>query len=302
MLHNGLEVYTNSMLHTFMSCHRKYKERYDNLLVVRGKPNVKMAFGTTIHEGMAAWYKTGDLGLACAAAEQKGSELQLVATMEEDPKYSLQRAREVLVKYEEFYRGKDLQVQYVEMPFVVEVPGKLRDGRPTPPFMFAGTIDGLATMRVHDKDWLYLLEHKTAGQISSTYIRSFSITNQITAYLWALSKYMEQPVVGAVVNIFHILTRETNFIRAYPTRDKWELDAWELELQDIVDDIRLTRENGIFYKNTSQCAVYSMCPYVTLCKTHPDSMSNFVEADYVQEIPGDLNWLFKKEKEELVND
>jgi hypothetical protein len=296
MIHNGLEVYTTSMLHTFMSCHRKYQWRYEEQLIGKSRSKA-MSFGTTIHEGLAEWYKTKDVSHVCETVERKATQLKLPLTNDEDPKHSLQRARDTMIAYINFYQERDVAVQYVEMPFTLEVRGRAADGMETAPFLYAGTIDGLCEMPMADGTRpLYLLEHKTTSRMDSNYVHSFSMTKQVTAYLWALSQYLDRPVVGAIVNILHLLTHETNFVRHFTTRKPWEFAEWESELQAIVEDIRRCRREGVFYKNTSQCFVMGECAYVTLDKTPPDVLPNFVEGGYEQETPGDLNFLFGEEQ------
>lgn len=287
MIFKDLEVYSISMLHTFLSCRRKFKYRTVDMLVPQGKSKA-MSFGSTIHEGIAEWYKTHDLGKVCASMERKGTEYELELSNETDPKHSIERARNILLQYADHYKERDLHVKYVEMPFVVEVPG-LND---TKPFLFAGTIDGLAEMVGDEEPKLYLLESKTTTRLSSNYVMSFKPNNQITAYCWALSKYLEKPLYGAVINIIHILTKETNFLRHVTTREPWELIAWEHELQTIVEDVRRAREYESWYQNTSQCNIYGSCPYQTLCNTPPALMDNFMSTGYETRIPDDLRWLF----------
>jgi PD-(D/E)XK nuclease superfamily len=292
MLHKGLEVYSVSMLNKFASCRKAYDYRYNQMLTHENK-SVNMSFGSTIHDGIAAWYKTHDIAAVVNAMEQTSAELKLPDN-EVDPKHSLQRARDVMMKYIDRYKDNDINVLAVEVPFLVEVETK------TKPFLFAGTIDGLAEM-IDDENnnRLYILENKTTSRMGTSYLKGYRPNNQITAYWWALTKYMDRPIYGAILNIIYLLTKETSFIRNTTRRAQWELDRWEDDLRKIVEDIRMAVNDNRFYLNTSQCAVMGLCPYHTLCNTDPGNLANFIAAEYKSDVPGDLRWLFEQEKEFL---
>ena len=288
MKYGDLEIYSVSMLGKFLSCNRAYAWRYSHLLTHERKSKA-LSFGSTIHDGIATWYKTKDLAKVVQSMETIGTELGLVPDLETDPKHSIERARGIMLKYIDRYAANDLNVTMVEVPFLLEV-----DADPEP-FLFAGTIDGLAEQDGN----LFVLENKTTTRMGTDYIKSYNPNNQISAYLWALSKYMDKPIHGAVLNIIHILTKETNFIRHTTRRQAWELEEFEVELKEMVRQIRTANERGVYVKNTNQCNVYGSCAYQTLCKTPKDYLSNFIEAEYITDTPGDLRWLFEP-KGELV--
>lgn len=290
MMYKGLEVYSWSMLAKYMTCHMAYQYRYDRMLVGDGRSKA-LSFGSTIHDGLATWYKTKDLAATCASMEKIGTEYGLEPLSEIDPKHSIERARDIMVKYVDRYKDYDFNMIMVEVPFLIEVEAKPR------PFLFAGTIDGIAEVDGQDGEkLLYIAEHKTTTRMGSDYIKSFHPNNQITAYSWALSKYLDRQLYGSIINIIHMLTKETNFIRHTTRRAAWELARWERDLQNIVADIRHAKEHGIWPLNTSQCNVYGSCPYQTLCNTDPENLENFITAGYVQDIPGDLRWLAQQEE------
>jgi hypothetical protein len=292
MLHKGLEVYSVSMLNKFASCHKAYDYRYNQMLSHENK-SVNMSFGTTIHDGIATWYKTHNVPAVVNAMEQTSTDLKLPDN-DVDPKHSLQRARDVMMKYIDRYKDNDINVLAVEVPFLVEVETK------TKPFLFAGTIDGLAEMiDAENNNRLYILENKTTSRMGTSYLKGYRPNNQITAYWWALTKYMDRPIYGAILNIIYLLTKETSFIRNTTRRAQWELDRWEDDLRKIVEDIRMAVDDNRFYLNTSQCAVMGLCPYHTLCNTDPGNLANFIAAEYKSDVPGDLRWLFEQEKEFL---
>ena len=293
MLYKDMEVFSWSMLAKYMTCHKAYNWRYDKMLTHERKSKA-MSFGSTIHDGLATWYKTKDLGATCASMEFIGNELGLLPDSESDPKHSIERARNVMLKYVDRYKDFDFNMTMVEVPFLVEVETE------TKPFLFAGTIDGIAEVENQEGEkMLYIAEHKTTTRMGSDYIKSFHPNNQITAYSWALSKYLDRVLYGSIINIIHLLTHETNFIRHTTTRAAWELERWEDDLRNIVRDIRAAAERGVYYLNTSQCNVYGSCPYQTLCNTAPQNVERFIEAEYVVDLPGDLRWLFNQEKEHL---
>lgn len=289
MLYKGQEVYTISMLHKFKSCAQYYDWRYNHLLKKTATGDgKKMHFGTTIHDGIAEWYKTRDVVSAIKMVQKRGTELALP---EDDKTYSVERAREVMFQYIERYKDNDVEVNMVEMPFMIEIS---MDGYDDPtPFLFAGTIDGVCTVDGAP----YLLEHKTTGRMSGSYINSFKPNDQVTGYIWALRQYVENPPASAYINIVHLLTNETNFIRTITNRESWIVDRFEVELREVVDDIRRRARRGIWYKDTTQCTNYGECAYRTLCNTAPEFTPNFIEAEYSPELPGDLRVFFGEDHE-----
>lgn len=64
--------------------------------------------------------------------------------------------------------------------------------------VFCGRIDAIATAE-HDRA-TYIVEHKTTGQISSTWLRGFRMDSQLSGYTWAAQQHLGRPVVGAVLN------------------------------------------------------------------------------------------------------
>src|SRR3990167_5998090 len=277
MLYKDMEVFSWSMLAKYMTCHKAYNWRYDKMLTHERK-SPAMSFGSTIHDGLATWYKTKDLGATCASMELIGNELGLLPDNESDPKHSIERARNILLKYVDRYATDDFTMTMVEVPFLVEVD--MPNGEN--PFLFAGTIDGIAEIENQESEkLLYIAEHKTTTRMGTAYIKSFHPNNQITAYSWALSKYLDRTLYGTIINIIHILTKETNFIRHTTTRARWELERWEDDLRNIVRDIRRASKSGTWYLNTSQCNMYGSCPYQTLCNAAPQNVERFIEAEYV---------------------
>lgn len=63
---------------------------------------------------------------------------------------------------------------------------------------FIGRLDGIVRNKT-DGNW-YVLEHKTTGQISSTWKRQFLTSSQITGYIYAARQLTGKNIVGAFIN------------------------------------------------------------------------------------------------------
>jgi hypothetical protein len=62
--------------------------------------------------------------------------------------------------------------------------------------IFCGRLDGV----VEYQGALWVLEHKTTGQISAPWLDAFSLDSQLSGYIWAAQQHVGKPVAGAFLN------------------------------------------------------------------------------------------------------
>lgn len=62
--------------------------------------------------------------------------------------------------------------------------------------VFCGRLDGV----VEYESALWVLEHKTTGQISSAWLDAFALDSQLSGYIWAAQQHVGKPVAGAFLN------------------------------------------------------------------------------------------------------
>lgn len=187
------EMATYSMLKKFTDCRRAYKYRYIDCLV-KIKDSVPMYFGSLIHEALEIFYK-----------DKKGEKYErrkkVIDFMDqrslhfrcEDDYHNLFVARTMMDAYiDEYWGEQNFNVIEVEKEFRFKYDGRLPLN-----FIIAGKIDGL----VETTEGFYILEHKTASQITSTYAERLWIDFQIYLYTWALRKMGSNDIKGVIYNI-----------------------------------------------------------------------------------------------------
>jgi hypothetical protein len=174
---DSLPILTTSERSTFKQCPQKWHWRYRDGLVKPGESPDALWFGIGVHEALAAWYLKGykrGPHPAKTFEEWVGKETRFIrAAMAEreqewydEPLY--EDARELGIAMLEGYVDKwgkdpDWDVIYIETPFRVRIA---RKGKPIGRFW--STFDGVYRDRQDDSVWL--MEHKTAGQIDTAYL------------------------------------------------------------------------------------------------------------------------------------
>lgn len=185
-------------------------------------------------------------------------------------------ATRTLMAYIEHYTGTDEVWKPLnqEIEFMVEV------GPPGSAAWIRGRTDNLSTAR----GGLYIVDYKTAGRLDPRDMLKYELDDQLSTYIYGLSKYLteqarrENPdaepiyIRGAIIDVL-VKTVVPQFARELFTRSQSELDEFELEWIEVCNDIRerLVRVAAgedwkiVFYKNTDNCFRYGTCPYRNVC-------------------------------------
>ena len=184
----------------------------------KGETADALWFGIGVHIALAAWYKKGtrrgqhpaktfDLWCADEIREIRASREE----WEEEPKY--EDARELgivmLDNYiDEYGRDRDWDIIAIEQPFKIRIT---RHGEPIAIFMSAW--DGV--FRSKSDGLVYLLENKTASQISLAYLE---LDDQAGSYWAVASSWLRSKgILGPDENIAGIMY---NFLRKTPGDDR----------------------------------------------------------------------------------
>lgn len=191
-------VLTYSALNTFRNCPRKYKHRYVDHLQPRERPE-SLAFGHVIHEALEEWYsKPPSVG---ALDHRLLGVLDLIdSRFPERHGYPRQKhlwclARAMMEGYASQYPAEDFEVVEVEKEFQCEIRNP-DTGRRSQTFTIAGKVDGI----VRTYDGIYLLEHKTASTITSSYLDRLWTDTQIALYCFYLRE-LGYPIIGVIYNV-----------------------------------------------------------------------------------------------------
>ncbi len=280
-------------------------------------------FGIGIHEALAQWYKPGlRRGVQPAAYFRQwcGDEMREIAANyndrdsvwgEDAPKYedALELGVAMLEGYiDEYGKDPDWDVIATEYPFEVNVT---HEGETVA--VFASVWDGV--YRDRSDGLLYLMEHKTARQISTSYL---ALDDQAGAY-WAVAGTFlrakgvlrpDEEIAGITYNFLRksmpderlvndeglSLNKDgsvskkqptSRFLREVVERSPAEQQTQLLRMADEVRVMNAMRDGTIpVYKNTNRDCTF--CQFFTMCTLHErggESWKTVMKAEFVQQNP-----------------
>jgi hypothetical protein len=269
-----------------------------------------LGFGGAFHEGIAEWYRTGQISAALLAIESSWPANTPVDDWRTKEK-CLQTVIEYTRKYPEenfqFVEGPDGPL--VEKSFTLSTGLYLNCnkcgwspsrptcgwcnecGEPMEEIEYGGIIDGL----VEFSGQVYILEHKTTSQLGSYYFNQFKPNNQITGYIWGAGLLSGQRVGGAIVNAIGVYkSSATKFERQITSRSDTEIQEWLHNLKHSCQKIRDCERAGYWPLHTGSCTLYGRCEYhsVHVLGT-PTEREKILEQDYVQD-----EWSYETRDEE----
>lgn len=271
-------------------CHRYYQLRELEGWGLREEPS-KMTFGTEFHLALECYeleIATGygaNSGIMNALENIADSKLPTVG------KYS----REQLLRGFSWYTDwaaddplttvclDDVEVEYgelkarvphplVECEFDVPIPGTKH------------TLGGRADRIVEHDGALWVLDHKTTETtISNDYFARFGTAEQVSAYTWAVSKWLGRPVAGFIIDAIQVYAEGFRFMRGVATRTPAQLDEWLRDTQLAIAAIERSENADYFPMNTAACSVYGKCLFRdSVCAKAPHVRPQFLAANYVK--------------------
>lgn len=293
-----------SSLRTFRNCPRMWYWQYVLGLRIR-KPVTPLVIGSVFHAGLEEWIVSSDpmekiASRLVAKAEKEAAESEALFDQAEYDKFlaELMAAEGMLLGYEVVYekdREDMSQLVYPEAWFEVEFE---------PPYenmLLVGKID-LATEVSKGKYRIW--EHKTASQLSGSYIERLSMDSQVRAYIYGAKWGLNLTVKDVVYNVTRKcrLRRKSNekrrdylkrirddyfnrpdfyFWREVLVFSSKDLEAFERDLiltqeareffmQDLSLDWGLPES---WYCNDRMCDNYGMCSYFPICRSGLDKGS-----------------------------
>ena len=187
------DLVTVSRMRCFNSCRRlhhiKYELGYRSVVTSEA-----LSFGTLIHVGLEAWWKSGgSLPTALAAMQSQPGEADAIA---------MAKATVLLTGYDARWLPEmaDLEVLGVE----VEFRGRIRNpstGYPCHDLEVAGKLDALVRRRSTGKAWF--VEHKTSSEdlaAGSTYWQRWRMDPQVSVYHEG-TKVLGHDVEGCIYDV-----------------------------------------------------------------------------------------------------
>ncbi len=190
-------ILTYSALRLFQNCRRKYHLRHYEYLVPL-KADEVLYLGSVWHSVMELWYGEGDLDAKLLAIRNLIDKSFPDHNSDPSQKRDWHLCHAMFDGYRARYPKEDFVVVGIEQEFSIPIINPLT-GRSSRTFELRGKVDGLVQMR--DLGELFLLEHKSAAQITGDYIERLPSDFQINLYSMALSRFMKQKISGVIYNV-----------------------------------------------------------------------------------------------------
>ncbi len=184
-------ISTYSMWNLFRNCRKAFAWRYLNQLVPL-EHDRNLTLGSLIHKGLEHWHRTRELGATLELLDRA----LIHRTHDPDQHRDWQLARAMLQGYAARYPQEDFTILALEKTF----QGKIINpstGAASRSFTLAGKVDGLVRLGGE----FFLLEHKTASVIDSSYLEKLWTDFQIILYSYYLEQSLDLPIAGVIYNI-----------------------------------------------------------------------------------------------------
>ena len=191
------DILTYSSIKLFQSCRWKYNQRYNNNLTPSKEKDV-LYLGSVWHSVLEIWYGNSD--------HKSKIEKAIVLIDKSFPDYltdSKQKQNWHLCQamfegYINRFPEEEFKPLGLEMEFVIPITNP-RTGRCSRTFELRGKVDGLVQLK--ESGDLFLIEHKTAAQVSTDYIERLTFDFQINLYAMALSRFLKLKISGVIYNV-----------------------------------------------------------------------------------------------------
>jgi len=288
----GVEIFDNSMISTFLSCPRKYFYRH-RLGLVRKDINVRQSyglnFGAAIHQALETWELTSrddDAALRAFREAFEGLE-EPEATSPKTGKplkatYTMLYGSVLLDAYFDKYRKDERKVLEVEVPLAEEVA----DG-----IYICGRIDKI--MERSDRE-LVFADYKT-----TKYVNKFiHVPNpQFQTYSWLVERLSNRRPKGEldILGVSKSAPPDEMLTRVPIEYTDWQMAEWQTSLIRHIEAIKRGVEAEAALAEDEQFRAWPQawncmnfnreCPYLALCSlaslaAHEPIMQSLYEVDF----------------------
>ena len=270
-----MELLTYSRMRMYLNCSASEQLRYSACLVPKKTGSTARLLGSAVHKGL----ETGSINEAMALFDS----VQPLTQAEQD-QMDADRAtcRAMLLGAEKAFSALDEMQPEVEFCIPIINP---RTMEASPDFMLAGKVDGICSR--DGETWL--VEYKTASNISQQYISRLALDGQVTTYIYAMQRVLGRPIAGVIYRVIRkpsirrgqgetaeqYCSRleaeyqnrpEFYYVEQLLYRNPDDIRAFEQELWDITQRMLWDRQQGICLHNTARCTDYGSCDYMPICK------------------------------------
>lgn len=293
---------SSSSISTFQGCRKKYEYEYIRQIHPVDTPKA-LSYGKVVHAGLERLFRMirvdSVLNLSPTEIEvesYKSTVNNYVTIAIKDCGLSIEdelKARATLNAYIDTYLVSDfnnLMIVDVEHEFKMPIMHP-KTKRKCNSIQIKGFADCI--VRNNSDGRLYILEHKTSGQVTKGYIDRICIDWQIAMYAHFIGREFKEPVVGAIYDIIkkpairmgagnskkpaESIEEFEQRLKEYMTSEMFQrevikfndatMDVFLNDLWSISKEIQLCDN---FYKCTGNCLKYGTCPHMPLCRANGD--------------------------------
>ena len=265
------QLWTHSRIKARMNCPRLEHLRYEEELTPIRRREA-LAIGTAVHKGIEKW-----------SVEEGLKELDGIIPTDQAEADELEIARATVEGMLTGYMNRFAPFEKHSPELEFRLPLILDGGRKSRKHLIAGKIDDIE--HTADGDWI--VEYKTAGQLTGAYFDRLYVDEQITMYCYAARRLGYHPI-GVKYRVIRKPTIRprrgesnrqyvTRLIQDYSERQDFyffeqslyraqdDLDAFEISLRERILGFERDKQKGRNYMNTGHCCVYAGCQYLPVC-------------------------------------
>ena len=290
------QIWTHSRIKCRMNCPRLEHLRYEEELTPIRRREA-LTIGSAVHKGIETW-----------SVQEALAEFNDIIPADQDEYNELEIAKATVEGMLTGYmrRFTPFENHRPEMEF--SLPMILASGKESKKYILAGKIDDIEI--TPEGDWI--VEYKTAGQLTGSYFERLYVDEQITMYVYAAVRLGYDPI-GVKYRVIRKptikprkgenMTQYTERLIAeyrdrpdfyffeqklYRTKD--DLAAFEKSLRDRILDFDRAKKLGKNWMNTGHCSVYSGCPYLPLCTKQNGAEAMYEHKAAHEELEGEVKW------------
>lgn len=284
-----LERISWSLVSSLDECARKTQYKYQ-LGLIPGGEEYAAAFGTAVHLGLGAYYKSGrSVAEAKRVFEQawtphEGKDSKEIRTFE--------KGYELLDAYDRLFLEEPWVFVGGEQTFAIEIPGVSQ--------LFTGIIDAFGK-HTEGEAQVAIQEFKTS---SSPWNFVAYPNGQMISYAYAAKSLLQKEVKRVYATMFgvfkgskggqqrgkskedaprEVINREVIDLSA------WDFEEWQRDVQEASALVRRYEEANYWPKHTRSCGGYGGCPYRAICMTPPSQREFIMETSYERKDWSPLN-------------
>lgn len=282
------DVIDNSMRKAFAECPMRFARRYVENLVPTAPPSVDLHFGACFAKGMEIARKQFYFnGTSSDESIEAGVEAAFEAYGNFQPPVASYKTKDRLVGAVRYYFQQwpldDMLAPVtdgVERRFDISLP--IGHPETNVPLRYAGRYDMLAT---DSKLRFYVVDEKTTGKISDSWVKQWDLDSQMTGYIWSVQRELpfedlEDLEVMAQIRGISVLKYEFGHVEIPVVRSQYMIDRWYEQLCHDVHRMVAEYRIGMWDMalNTA-CVPYGRtCDYAMLCKSaNPERL---IEGNY----------------------